>query len=175
MMPSKIRVFYSNPVLWIIAIAVIAFWQVAFLVSGLHWDMLDVHLPSLYFISQVLHTNELHYWDPYQQLGYPIHADMQVTWYPLTLFVARFIGFNLVTLQYFFLLHILIAGIGMYRLCGFFYSNKPIAFAGAISYMLCGFFVSDAQHLHILTSAAWLPFVLYYFLKVSEGQRFIDA
>jgi len=174
-MQNKIKQLLSHPFLWLFVLLVITFWQVAFLYSGLHWDMLDVHLPWLHYMAEVLQSGELHYWNPYQQLGYPFHADMLSTWYPPSLFTAKFIGFNLYVLHYYFLLHLLIAGIGMYKLSLFFNGNTRIAFLGAVSYMMCGVAVSNAQHLFIVISLAWLPFVLYYFLRTSSFLSFIDV
>jgi len=137
--------------------------------------MLDVHLPWLTLMSEVLQTGELHYWNPYQELGYPFHADMLSTWYPPALLTARFIGFNLIVLQYYFLLHVFIAGCAMFKLLAFFKNDRQIAFLGAAAYMLCGVSVSNAQHLFIITSLAWIPFVLYYFLKTSKSLSFLNG
>ena len=165
----------ANPFIWIFMVGIFAFWQVAFLYSVLHWDMLDIHLPWLYYLSEVLQSGELHYWNPYQQLGYPFHADMMSTWYPPALLTARFIGFNLYTLHYYFLMHVIVAGCGMFKLCGFLGNEKRLAFAGAVAYMLCGMVVSNAQHLFIITSLTWLPFIVYYFLKIPTSLKFFDA
>lgn len=165
-MRNRIKLLFSNPFVCLFIVCIIAFWQVAFLYSGLHWDMLDVHLPWLSFMSDVLQSGELHYWNPYQSLGYPFHADMLSTWYPPALITARFIGFDLIILQWYFLLHVFVAGCGMYKLAQFFNSNKRIAFLAAVSYMLCGVAVSNAQHLFIITSLAWIPLVCLYYLRL---------
>ncbi len=174
-MQHKLNPAAIAPYVGIFLICILALWQVASLYSGLHWDMLDVHLPWLTFMSEVLQMGELHYWNPYQELGYPFHADMLSTWYPPALITARFIGFDLIILHYYYLFHVLVAGIGMHKLSGFFQSDKRIAFIAAICYMLCGVSVSNAQHLFIITSLAWLPFVMYYFLKLSNCQFIADA
>src|SRR5436190_534313 len=54
-------------------------------------------------------------------------------------------------------------------------TNRRIALAGAACYMLCGISVSNAQHLFIITSLAWIPFALYFFLKTTSSLAFSDV
>jgi len=93
---TKSRYTTLRNVILLIVIALIAYWQIAFLQNGLKWDMLDVVFPYRYYIGECLQNGYFPFWNPYQQLGYPIHADLQCpTWYPETLLIGYFFGYSI--------------------------------------------------------------------------------
>ena len=155
---------------------IIGFWQVSTFTFSLHWDMLDAHLPWLYYLSECFKINEFHFWNPYQQLGYPFYADLQTTpYYPPALILAKLIGFNIYLLHVYFLAHLLVAGVGMLRLSKALKLPNESAFIAAIGYMLGGIFVFHAQHLLILTSAAFLPWVFEHFIAIKEKPTLVSS
>jgi hypothetical protein len=66
-------------------------------------------------------------------------------------------------------------GVGMLILSKELGFNKKIAFILALSYSLSGFFVGNAQHLYWIVSAAWLPFVICFYLKTIASLRIKHA
>ena len=65
-----------------LVVSIAAYWQIAFLQYSVQWDMLDCFLPWRYFVGESLQNGNLPFWNPYQHLGYPIHADLRSVWYP---------------------------------------------------------------------------------------------
>ncbi|MCK4662287.1 MAG: hypothetical protein KAT68_05440 [Bacteroidales bacterium] len=157
-------------------IAIIAYWQIAFLQNSLQWDALDVVLPWRYFASDCLQNGYLPLWNPHQQLGYPIHADLQYPfWYSEVLILGSTIGYNNYTLHFLYIFYIFLAGYGMYRLTLFFRTDKKVAFVTGISYMLSGFFVAHTQSFTLIIGATWIPYILLYYLKISVKKKYIDV
>lgn len=172
-LPAKI---FSSPYFFIASAVVLGYWQVAFLKFSLQWDMLDVHLPFLHYLSECLHAGEFPFWNPYQMLGYPFYADLQATPYYLPAIIfAHFSKFNLYILHFYFLMHVFIAGSGMFFLCKNFELPKNISVVAGISYALCGVFISNAQHLLIITAAAYIPFALGQFLRLFQSPDFFNS
>ncbi len=137
------------------------------------FDMTDQYLPWRYYIGECLQSGALPLWNPYVHLGYPIHADPQSgAWYPIVWLIGGFLGYSIYWIQLEFLLHVFLAGVGMYLLAKLFVNEKRIALTAALCFMLCGFFSGNAQHLTWIVSGAWIPFVLYYFVKFQQqGSR----
>lgn len=166
----KNRVIF--PVLLII-IAIIAYWQVAFFLYPLKFDIIDYYFPSRYIVGELLKAHILPLWNPYQTLGYPICADPQSgAWYPIAWVLGYVFGYSIYTVHFEFILHIIIAGFGMYHFTGRFNYNLNIRFLLSTAYMLSGLFVGNAQHLTWIISAAWIPLVLSFFIQIFNKKNF---
>jgi len=67
-----------------------------------------------------------------------------------------------------FLLHIFLAGMGMFYLGKKMGFRDETAFLMGISYMLSGFFVGNAQHFMWIISGTWIPFIIGAFLQLKS-------
>lgn len=154
-------------VILLLVIAVLAFWQLSFLKYSVTHDMINCWIPWRHFISEALQNHQFPFWDPYQQLGYPIHADLQgPTWYLESLILGSTIGESNYVVQLLFVFYVFLAGVGMYLFSLCFHENKNSAFITGVCYMLSGFFVAHVQHFYAVIGAAWLPFILLNFYKL---------
>ncbi|GET20464.1 YfhO family protein [Prolixibacter denitrificans] len=155
----------------ILLVAVLsAFWQVAFFRNTLKWDALDISFPWRFIITATAWHGELPLWNPFQFLGFSQHSDPQ-TWYPIFWLFALAGKYTLYSLSLEFLLHIFLAGWGMFRLSRSRGLLPEVALFCSIGYMLSGFFVGNAQHLGWIVSGTWLPFVLEaYLLFLKKGK-----
>ncbi|MCU0371413.1 MAG: YfhO family protein [Bacteroidales bacterium] len=150
--------------------AVIALLPVALLRHPLKYDIIDQAYPWRYFIGECLREGTLPLWNPYQLLGSPIHADPQSSaWYPVTWFFGYVFGYDIYVLSIDFLLHIFLAGMGMFYLAKQLKFKDETAFAMAISYMLSGFFIGNAQHFMWIISGTWIPFIIGAFLSLKNA------
>jgi hypothetical protein len=156
------------PYLIIALVCIIAFIQVAFLCQTLKYDILDGYLHGHYFLSECLRNNIFPLWDPYQQLGFPIYADMLNTNYIVDMVIGRLMPYTNVTFHVLFILYIIIAGYGAYALSNHLKIDTRVSLCIAIAYALSGFITGNAQHIQFIIGAAWFPFALLYFLKLSE-------
>jgi len=154
-------------------IAIVAYWQVAFNKYILTHDFINCWMPWRYYLSNCIQNGIFPYWNPYQQLGYPIHADLQgPIWYLESWLFSFFTQQNPVNLQYLFVGYIALAGIGMYGLSYYLQGSKKVAWIIGVAYMLGGFFVAHSQHFYSIISAAWLPFIVLNFLRLVQLRQF---
>lgn len=160
----------------LLSIILLGFFQLAFLFHPFKYDMLNCHFPWRFFISECIRSGEYPFWNPYQFMGSPLHADPQsgVFYFPLyALSLLR--RYDFISLAFEFISHIFIAGIGVYKL------GKRLDLQGvsclfmAIAYSLNGFMVGHTAHFSWIMSAAWMPWVFLYFIDLYRKPGFIPA
>jgi hypothetical protein len=164
--------------LLILIICFFGFWQLSLFQNIMKWDILDINLPWRYFVSECLQNNTLPLWNPFINCGFPQHAD-PMTWYPISWLIGYLFGNDLLTLQYEFLFHIFIGGIGAYKIGELYKLNRQTKLILSISFMFSGLFISNAQHFGWIISAAWFPLIIYQYvlfcrnLNLKNGAIFI--
>lgn len=163
------------PYLVIIVVSVIAFYQVAFLGQTLKYDILDGYLHGHYFLSECLRNNIFPLWDPYQQLGFPLYADMLNTNYIVDMALGRLFPYTNVTFHILFIFYVIIAGFGAFKLSRHYNIDSGLGICIAVAYALSGFTTGNAQHIQFIIGAAWFPFALLYFLKLSGEIKVSNA
>ncbi len=172
MIKSFLRSFFDSDLkisILLFVIAMIAYWEISLLQFSVNYDMLDVVLPWRFHVGECLRNNIFPFWNPYQSTGYPIHADLQCpTFYPETIIVGSLFGYTNITLHILFIVYIFLAGLGMYRLLKHFGAINFAAFITGAAFMLSGVFVSHAQHFFAIIGFTWIPWVLLYYLRMSE-------
>lgn len=157
----------------LLIIAIVGYWQISFLKYSVTHDMINCWIPWRHSISESIQNHVFPFWNPYQQLGYPIHADLQgPTWYLESLLLSMTIGQSNYVVQLLFVFYAFIAGVGMYFFSLCFHENKKVAFIVGVSYMLSGFFVAHVQHFYAVIGAAWLPFILLNYYKMHVERKF---
>lgn len=166
--------------LWKIALiflilTVVAFTGIAFLQYSLKWDMIDCYLPWRYFVAENLRFGVFPLWNPYQHLGYPIFADLRSVWYPEPWLIALTGGYCNYTLHFLFIAYLTIAGTGMYMLSSNFTLNKNARFLAGASWMLSGFVVGHGQEMFAIIATAFIPWVLYYYIRLLRWYALADA
>jgi hypothetical protein len=132
---------------------------------GDHSDLLALHIPAKTFLVESWReTGELPRWCPYEFAGTPFMHDIQVgAFYPphivLYLLPAEYVG---AVLSWLIVVHILIAGWGMYA----YAKSEGLGFIGSLVAAL-GFMFAGRWMLHLLVGGhyiviglAWLPWVL---------------
>lgn len=124
-------------------------------------DTLDCWLPWRWSIASALQDGHFPLWNPYQQMGYPIYADLQgPAWYPEALALGGTVGHSLYVLQALFLAYVIIGGWGMMRLVRVLHADARVAVIAGLAYALGGFFTAHEMHVYAVISAAWLPWLL---------------
>lgn len=165
------RYIYNKPILFFFLFAVIAYWPISFFLFSLQYDMIDVTLPWRYFAGECLQNNTLPLWNPFQQCGYPIHADLQYpVWYPEVYLIGFTFGYTNITLHILYITYIALAGLGMYKLAKVLSINHHYALITGGVFMLCGIFVGHAQSLVSILGATWLPWVIAYYIRLINSE-----
>jgi hypothetical protein len=164
------------PYLLFLLIAAVSFYQIVFFKHPPAYDMVDCFYPWRFHAGECLQQGIFPFWNPYQDLGYPEFADPSSgVWYPLVWLIGGTVGYNLYSIGFEFFIHVFFGGIGMYLLGQTLKFERPIAFIAAVSFMLCGVFIGNAQHLPYIIGAAWLPFVLHFYLRMIHQRYWSNA
>ncbi|MCB9184377.1 MAG: hypothetical protein H6591_10695 [Flavobacteriales bacterium] len=153
----------------VIALAVaLTYWPLAsFQWTVAHGDTLNCWLPWRWFISDCLKSGQLPLWNPHQQFGYPMHADLQgPSGYIEALALGGTLGHGVHVLQGLYLLYLMIGGWGMARLIRSLHHDARIGLVIGTAYALGGFLTGHQQHFYTIISAAWLPWLLDAFLHL---------
>lgn len=134
------------------------------------YDFYNFFFPYRYSVVDAISHGAEPFWNPYQSMGLPAHADPQsgVFYLPMWLFALIFGKYTTVMCGIEFIFHAFVGGAGFYFLAKHFAKDRLPAFVAAAFYLLSGFFVGNGQHLSWIISAAWLPWVLFSFVKLME-------
>ncbi len=153
--------------LLLILFTLVVYWPLSLTIYTLKNDALTYFLPFRYHVSEAVQHGNFPFWSPYLYTGLPLHADIQSgAWNPVVLFLSLFTRYNMSVLQWETLLYIIIGGVGFFKLSRFFNFEKTACFILATSYTCSGFIIDSASFIPWITSAAWLPFTILYFLKI---------
>lgn len=154
----------------VICVLVAIFFRDILLKNAFFWeDFLYQFYPFRNFAAVSLSGGELPLWNPYTFSGTPFQADIQsaVFYIPnllLTLFVSGG-KLNFYWLEVQIIIHIMVAGIGLYFLAKDFGINRISALFSGITFALSGFMITHTIHQVIICQVAWLPLIMLLFRK----------
>jgi hypothetical protein len=164
------------PILLFFLLSLLAFFQVSFFIHPIKYDAIDCFYPWRFYIGECLQNFQFPYWNPYVDLGYPIHADPSSgAWYPMVWIIGFFNGYTIYSIGFEFWIHVFFAGIGFYHLCKKLKFEQNYATIAGVAYMLSGIFIGNAQHLPYIISACWLPFVLNFYFRLVKESNYFNA
>lgn len=138
--------------------------------SFLWEDFVEQEFPFRTLAASSLAEGKLPHWNPYTFSGMPFLADVQVAfWYPPNMLQALFVSDGYLSprvMQWFILLHILVAGAGMYLLVKkMFQTDDWSALLAAIAYAFGGYMTAQVIHQMIVYHLALFPFVVLLFIR----------
>lgn len=169
-MKLKRSTYFDSLIL--LAVLVVALWPLVFGLAVMKWDAMDLYLPWKYFVTDTLSHNELPLWNPFINGGFSQMGDPG-TWYPVSWGIAAlFGGYSMGSLHFEYLLHLYLGGLGFYFLLKQLGLVRVALLTCATGYMLSGVMIGNAQHIGWVVSAAWLPWILLYFLRVRQSPNF---
>ena len=104
-------------------------------------------------------------WVPFQQMGYPFALQVASGIYypPLWVFPLFGIQYTLHAAVVVQCLHVLLGSLGMYLYLKHLLGSTRIAFVGALVFQFFGGFYSNAEHVNIVRSFAFSPWILHVF------------
>ena len=168
------KVHYKNYLL-LLVLCLITFWPLTFGIFSVKNDAIHYFLPFRFQVSEAIQNGEWPFWSPYLYLGYPIMGDMQSgAWNPVVWLISVFTRYDVTVFHFETLFYIFLAGVGMYKLINQLYRHSQTALLIGASYMLSGFLVSG-QLINWLAAAAFLPFVIHYYLLTTRTLAFTAA
>ncbi len=163
-------------------VAIIANWSLIVGENIMKWDIMDAHYPTSVFLADSLRSGILPIWNPAINFGTPYYSFIGMpVWYPSTIIFA-FLGYPTRSVGAEYVIHIAFACFGMYLLAkdsitSKKQSNPSISFAAVAAGLFYGFstvFLSNAEHIMIVISATWIPFVLLFARKYLRDSKIIS-
>lgn len=137
-------------------------------------DTTVFYYPLMRWVGERLRAGELPLWTPQMFGGYPIFADGEIGLaYPPTLLALWLLPTDaaLILLR---LVHLCLAGLGMYAFVRAWRLPRPSAATAGLVFTLGNFFSAQIQHENIVRTVSWLPLVLTcteYALQASTWPR----
>ncbi len=160
---------YIKTIFAFLLILIVAYLPISTFQFFIKNDAFSGYFPPKFFISESIHACKLPLWNPYINYGIPQYGDMSSGfWSPVTWLIAGTIGYNAYTFTAEVLLYILIGGIGVYKLTGYFNLDNKVRFIAGIAFMCCGYNVGHMQHFNWLSGAAFLPWCACSYLLMQQ-------
>lgn len=167
MRPQNNHTFLNKyPLLILCIFLLIAYLPVFLPFFHLKNDLISQNLPTRFFISESLYSNTFPWWNPYFNYGIPQYGDMNNGyWNPFLWIIAKFFGYNILTITLEEMFYILIGGWGIYKIARYYSIPQHISILCGLSYMSGGYVIGHLQHFCWITGTAFFPYVLYFFLR----------
>jgi hypothetical protein len=138
-------------------------------------DARMVTYPIFYYFSDHLSKGEIPWWNYNINSGFPLHADPGTPFWNPIFWLFALLGKNYYIFTLFVWIHIPIAAIGIFKLCGWLKISKNTSLILAAIYICCGYYANHLQHPNNLLEAAFLPYALLYFFKTLYSKNLIDS
>ncbi len=157
----------------------VAHWSLVLGQNLMKWDIWQAHYPATVMMGDALRGGTIPMWNPLMLFGVPYYTIVGMpVWYPTTLLFA-WLGYTPTLLNIEYVLHTVLAAFGAFLFIKQQMKNSaikkeiciPIAFLAGLLYGNSGVFLSNAQHIMIIISATWIPYVLYAYQKYLEENK----
>jgi hypothetical protein len=146
-------------------VVVVGYWQVSLYQYTIKCDASLLSLPWKKFVSDSLRSGYFPVWNPYINLGWTQGMEPSSWYYPSWVF-ALFGKYRLSYLHTEITLHLILGGIGMYKLLSLLKLDRWALIGGSMVYIFSGLFIGNFQHLGWTFYGCWLPVFLYYFFSL---------
>lgn len=156
-------------VLFLVAWPFVYFWQATFRQAVFSFgDILLFFYPTHLSYANALREGRLPLWDPKMLAGFPLFAEGQISALnPLHLILYRFLPIDVAT-NYDILIHLAWVAVGMYLFARAIKLQPASAFLAALAFGFGGFFVARLQHMSIMATASWLPWLMWAWEKRAQ-------
>jgi hypothetical protein len=173
---AKRRTWLRNPDIWaagiLVVLGVLFFSDSLFSSKNFYFrDILNFHYPLRKFLIESYARGEFPLWNPFVYLGQPMLANPNyLAFYPTNL-LHLFLPFNY-AFKLHFILHPILAGLGIYFLQRRLRVPPAPALAGAIAYEFSGPVLSFLNLYNIIPAVALLPWIAWSFAGALEKNPF---
>lgn len=132
------------------------------------------YYPRRVFATSMIRDGQIPFWNPHQFCGTPFLANFQsAVFYPVNLVLY---GFDPATqMDLFLYVHFLIAAVFSYLLARKLKLSSGASVVSALSFSFCGFMVTRYGQPTFISTASWLPAVLYFAECLIESPSFRRA
>jgi len=149
------------------------FWQATFRQAVFFFgDILMFFYPTHLAYANALRQGRLPLWEPKMFAGFPLFAEGQIgALYPTHPILYGLLPIDLAT-NYDILISLAWVAIGMYLFLRALHLQPASAFLGAMAFSGGGFFMPRLQHMSVLATASWLPWLFWAFEKFRQEEIF---
>ncbi|MBM3128726.1 MAG: YfhO family protein [Chloroflexi bacterium] len=161
------RAIASHPgdliaILFLASWAPVYFWQAALRQAVFFFgDIFLFFYPTHLAYADALRQGRLPLWEPRMLMGFPLYAEGQISaLYPLHPILYGLFPIDLAT-NYDILLHLSWVAVGTYLFLRVLKLQPASACLGALAFGFGGFFLPRLQHMSVMATASWLPWVLW--------------
>lgn len=177
-MRNRLEKIKNNYLIWQIIVfgvylifAFVSNWSLIIGENLMKYDIWAAEYPLQMLMTDALQHGTLPLWNPLMQFGAP-HYAMEGTpvWYPITMLIAL-IGERPESIAICYAIHIAVGGYGMFLLAKqeITSNNKINGFQDLLAAVICGLlycgsgiYLSNAQHIMIIISIAWVPYIFFF-------------
>lgn len=142
--------------------SLVYFWQAALRLGVFFFgDIFLFFYPTHLAYAETLQQGRLPLWEPRMLSGFPLYAEGQIAaLYPLHPILYGLFPIDVAT-NYDILLHLSWVAVGTYLFLRALQLQPASACLGALAFGFGGFFVPRLQHMSVMSTASWLPWVLW--------------
>ncbi|HEX7588636.1 MAG TPA: hypothetical protein VF478_10000, partial [Anaerolineae bacterium] len=146
------------------------FWQATFRIAVFSFgDLLLFFFPTHLSYANALHDFRLPLWEPQMLNGFPLFAEGQIgAFYPTHPLLYGLLPIDVAT-NYDILIQLAWVAVGMYLFARALKLHPPSAALAAFAFGAGGFFLPRLQHMSVLATAAWLPWLLWGWEKYTAA------
>lgn len=170
---SRRRIYLCIILLYIVVVF-IANWSLLIGENIMKWDIAEAHYPYEVFMGDAIKNGQLPLWNPMVQYGTPQYAIAGMpVWYPISI-ILGLIGYSPYMMGFEYSIHMVLAGFGMFLLIKSYsadYNRHLWSILSGILYMFSTVFISNAQHIMIIISATWIPYVMLNIKKYLNTKK----
>ena len=128
-----------------------------------------------YNMKKSLSEGTLPLWTPYYYSGRPLYAQPEYYFLDFNFLLILLTGNIYFAMNFTAIIHLFLAGLGMYLLVNYLAENKHAAFISALIFMFNGFmhtFVIPGN-IMVIEGYSLIPFILLFVIKALKGNKFI--
>ena len=132
-------------------------------------DIFLFFYPTHLAYADALRQGRLPLWEPRMFAGFPLFAEGQIAaLYPLHPFLYGLLPIDLAT-NYDILIHLAWTAIGTFLFARALKLHPASAFLAGVAFGMSGFFVARLQHMSVLATASWLPWLMWAWEKSEQS------
>ncbi|MDP3766162.1 MAG: hypothetical protein Q8R04_06635 [Nanoarchaeota archaeon] len=128
-----------------------------------------------YNMRESIKNKELPLWTPYFYSGRPLFAQPEYYFIDFNLLLILLTGNIYLAMNFSVIIHLFLAGLGMYLLISFLSNNRKAGFISALIYMFNGFvhtFVVPGN-IMIMEGYSLVPFIFLFTVKALKSKNFV--
>ena len=158
------------------AAVILFFWPAATLEGAFFvQDVMVQNHPFRDFFARALREGQLPLWNAAINCGFPLFAEGQAgPLYPPNLILALLLP-TWAAINWNIVLHLWLAGAGMYALVRAFGAVRPAALGAGLCYALSGYMVVRAMSPNFVNVCAWLPLLFWLVDRLLNRGHFFYA